>query len=228
MIAAPTQHILDLTARDLMTHPVLSIPQEMPLREAACLLLRNKCSGAPVVDKQGRCVGVLSATVFMRIASQRQDASPASPADPVNRPFASSSTGTDSGEITGPALAPGLRQIQVEESLLAGKEKIAVPSQSSSFCTDWQAMEVEKLPAEEVRRYMTADPVTVPPGASIRTLARMIRNSHMHRVIVVDGEHRPMGIVTASDIMDALADAVDYPRFDREVRPGTDLGRPLP
>jgi len=227
MMASPTQHILDLTARDLMAHPVLSLPQEMPVREAAGLLLRNQCSGAPVVDKQGRCVGILSATAFMRIASQRQDASPASPAHPVNRPLASSSTGTDSSEITRPALAPELRQIQVEESHLAEKEEVAVPSQSSSFCTDWQAVEMEKLPAEEVRRYMTADPVTVPPEASIRNLARMIRNSHMHRVIVVDGEHRPMGIVTAGDIMDALADAEDYPGFGREERPGRDPGRPL-
>ena len=63
---------------------------------------------------------------------------------------------------------------------------------------------------------MMADPVTVLPGASIRILARMIRNSHLHRVIVVDREHRPLGIVTASDIMDALADAEDYPRLGPE------------
>jgi len=78
-----------------------------------------------------------------------------------------------------------------------------------------------------VRRYMTADPVTVPPGASIRTLARMIRDSQMLRVIVVHEEYRPLGIVTASDIMDALADAEDYPGLGRKERPGTDAGRSL-
>jgi CBS domain-containing protein len=106
--------------------------------------------------------------------------------------------------------------IQIEEPLLSGKEEIATPAQSTCFYTDWQAVDVEKLPAEEVRRYMTTDPVTVLPGASIRILERMIRNSHMHRVIVVDREHRPLGIVTASDIMDALADAEDYPGLGRE------------
>jgi CBS domain-containing protein len=46
----------------------------------------------------------------------------------------------------------------------------------------------------------------------------MIRDAHMHRVIVVDREDRPLGIVTASDIMDALADAEDGSRLGREQR----------
>src|SRR5690242_5274842 len=215
MMATPTQRILDLTACDLMTHPVLTIPQEMPLREAAGLLLRNRYGGAPVVDQQGRCVGVLSSTVFMRIASQREDASPTSPPHPVNRPPPSPPTGPDGSEVTGPALPPGVGPNQIEEPLPTGKEEFAAPAQSNGFCTDWQVVDVEKLPAEEVRLYMTADPVTVLPGTSIRILARMIRDAHMHRVIVVDGEHRPMGIVTASDIMDALADAEDHSGLGR-------------
>jgi CBS domain-containing protein len=175
MMTPPTQRILDITACDLMTHPVLTIPRKMPLREAACLLLRDRHGGAPVVDEQGRCVGVLSSTDFMRIASQREDAAPT----------------------------------QIEEPH---------PAQPNGFSTDWQVVDVDKLPAEEVRRYMMADPVTVLPGASIRMLARMIRDAHMHRVIVVDGEHRPMGIVTARDIMDALADAEDCSGPGREQR----------
>ncbi len=219
MMATLTQPILNLTACDLMTHPVLTIPQEMPLREAAGLLLRNQYGGAPVVDEQGRCVGVLSSTVFMRIASQREDAStPDSAPRPVNRTSPSPSTGADGSAVTGPALPPGVWPIPIEEPPPAGKEELAALALSSSFCTDWQVVDVEKLPAEEVRLYMTADPVTVLPGASIRILARMIRDAHMHRVIVVDGEHRPMGMVTASDIMDALADAEDHSGLGREQR----------
>jgi CBS domain-containing protein len=219
MTAIPTQRILDLTACDLMTHAVLTIPQEMPLREAAGLLLRNQNAGAPVVDEQGRCVGVLSSTDFMRIASQREDAiTPTSPPYPVNRPSPSPSTGPDGREVTGPALPPGVWPIQIEEPRPAGKEKFVASAQSSSFCTDWQFVDVEKLPAEEVRHYMTADPVTVLPGTSIRILARMIVDAHMHRVIVVDGEHRPMGIVTTGDIMGALADAEDCSELGRERR----------
>jgi len=56
---------LALTAADLMSAPVLTVPQETSLREAAYLLSRSSISGAPVVDKEGRCVGVLSATDFV-------------------------------------------------------------------------------------------------------------------------------------------------------------------
>jgi CBS domain-containing protein len=56
---------LDLTAADLMTTPLRSIPQEMTLREAANLLSRSSISGAPVVDGEGRCVGVLSSRDFV-------------------------------------------------------------------------------------------------------------------------------------------------------------------
>jgi CBS domain-containing protein len=57
--------LLALTAGDLMTAPVMTIPQETPLREAARLLHRSGVSGAPVMDAEGRCVGVLSSTDFV-------------------------------------------------------------------------------------------------------------------------------------------------------------------
>jgi CBS domain-containing protein len=58
--------LLALTAGDLMTTPVLTIPQQTPLREAARLLGRADVSGAPVVNGEGRCIGVLSSHDFVR------------------------------------------------------------------------------------------------------------------------------------------------------------------
>jgi CBS domain-containing protein len=65
-----TRPLLALTAADLMSAPVRTIPQHMPLREAARLLAGEQISGAPVLDPAGRCVGVLSATDFLRRAAQ--------------------------------------------------------------------------------------------------------------------------------------------------------------
>ncbi len=56
---------LALTAADLMTTPVRTLPQTMTLREAACLLSGTNISGAPVVDDQGNCIGVLSSSDFV-------------------------------------------------------------------------------------------------------------------------------------------------------------------
>lgn len=53
--------LLQLTAEDLMSRDVMVIPQHMSLKAAAHLLAQAEVSGAPVVDEEGRCVGVLSA-----------------------------------------------------------------------------------------------------------------------------------------------------------------------
>jgi CBS domain-containing protein len=45
------------TAADVMTRDVMRIPEDMPLRDAARLLLQERIGGAPVVDSRGYCVG---------------------------------------------------------------------------------------------------------------------------------------------------------------------------
>jgi CBS domain-containing protein len=49
-----------LTAADIMTVDLVTIRPEASLREAIELLLREKISGLPVVDADGRLVGVIT------------------------------------------------------------------------------------------------------------------------------------------------------------------------
>ena len=74
-----------------------------------------------------------------------------------------------------------------------------------SVLTDWQMVEVEKLPVDSVCEYMTPDPVTAHVDASIRTLARMMIDTHVHRAIIVDDDRKPLGVVASSDILAAVA-----------------------
>ena len=67
---AAAMPFLEMIAADLMTTPVRTIPQEMSLREAAHLFLRDRISGAPVVDADGRCIGVLSSSDFVTWAGK--------------------------------------------------------------------------------------------------------------------------------------------------------------
>src|SRR5262249_25486312 len=60
-----TKPLLDLCAGDLMSPNVVMIPQEMSLQGAARLLSRSQVGGAPVVDEDGRCVGVLSSADYL-------------------------------------------------------------------------------------------------------------------------------------------------------------------
>jgi CBS domain-containing protein len=65
-----TKPLLSLNARDLMTRHLLMVPQEMSLQGAARMLSRAQVTGAPVVDEQGQCVGIVSATDFLHLAER--------------------------------------------------------------------------------------------------------------------------------------------------------------
>jgi len=145
-----------MTARELMSHEVIAVPQHMSLQGAARLLAESQISGAPVIDEEGRCVGVLSSNDFLRWARGNHHA----------------------------------EKVQCE---------------SVTVCSDWQMLDVESLPEDEVRTYMTPDPVTVGPETSVLDLARMMLDAHIHRVIVVDKERRPIGIVASTDFVAAVA-----------------------
>jgi CBS domain-containing protein len=72
-----TKPFFALTANDLMNHDVELIPREMSLRAAAHLLSQAHISGAPVVDTEGKCIGVISATDFVRWAEDQEHVVPA-------------------------------------------------------------------------------------------------------------------------------------------------------
>lgn len=58
--------LLQMTAADLMSPPSVLVPEDMSLQAAARLLSKAQVSGAPVVNADGLCVGILSATDFLR------------------------------------------------------------------------------------------------------------------------------------------------------------------
>jgi CBS domain-containing protein len=148
--------LLELTAADLMSDPVVMIPQEMSLNKAAHLLALNRISGAPVIDAEGNCVGVLSASDFVRWADR------------------------DSSSW--------LRRESARES----------------FTASWQ-VETEAVPEHPVRKYMTTDPVMVGRGTALVAIARQMLDAHIHRVIVVDENDRPVGVVSSTDVLAAVA-----------------------
>jgi CBS domain-containing protein len=204
-----TEKLMTLTAGDLMTADVVQLPEKMPLREAANLLIRNQIGGAPVVDAKGQCVGILSAVDFLRLAGKRDIlGKPVSTPLPVSCSFWVKRKTPDGREVTLCTLPPGVCPIQVKQTGPDNEEMI-VCSQPHCVLVDWQQVDLEKLPNDEVANYMTPDPVTVPADISIRALARLLIDAHIHRVIVVDERQSPTGIVTSTDVLAAVAYAED-------------------
>jgi len=62
----------ELTAEDLMSRDVTCIPSHVSLQEAARRLVEAGISGAPVVDDDGRCLGVLSQTDLARFLARHE------------------------------------------------------------------------------------------------------------------------------------------------------------
>jgi CBS domain-containing protein len=197
--------LLEMTASDLMSRDVLTLSQDMPLRDAARCLVEKQIGGAPVVDEHGCCVGVLTSIDFLRSREKRHETGASSAeALPLSCPFQAKQTGTDGEEKTLCLLPPGVCPIQMKQVDSDGNVK-TVCSQPHCVMTDWQVVPLEKLPVDPVHSFMTADPVTVPPETSIRTLARDMLDAHIHRLVVVDTDRRPIGILSSTDVLAAVA-----------------------
>jgi len=153
---ATDKRLLELTAGDLMSRDVLAITLPTSVRTAAHRLAEAGVTGAPIVDGDGRCVGVLSATDLMRFLDK-------------------------------------------------GTQAARSSFQTTCFCADWQIDELDTLPDDDVSRYMTTDVVTASPDTSIGELARAMLDAHIHRLIITDRWARPVGIVSTTDILAAVA-----------------------
>jgi CBS-domain-containing membrane protein len=149
--------ILDLTAEEIMSRDLITIPDKMSLRAAAHLLAESHVSGAPVADDTGRCVGVLSATDLVQWLDRGDQAAKRG------------------------------------------------PTASRGYCCEWEVIELGALPADAVSCHMTTNLVTARPDARIAELARWMLDAHIHRIIIVDEMGKPIGIVSSTDILAAVA-----------------------
>jgi len=200
-----------LTARDLMTREVVTIPQEMALWDAAGLLVKNQISGAPVVDGQGKCVGVLSVADFVRAVTKDAESRVGHSPSPAACSFQRTGKTQGGKQVVVCTLPPGVCPIQKKEKDGHGKEMM-VCTEPHGILADWQTVEAAEGDAKEVWRYMTTDPVMVSPGTPVRTLARCMIDARIHRVVVVDDQQRPIGVVSSTDILGVVALAVDERR----------------
>lgn len=73
--------------------------------------------------------------------------------------------------------------------------------------SEWQIVNVAESVEGLVRDRMTPGPVTARPETPINQLARMMVDAHVHRLLIVDSQNRPLGIVSTTDIVAAMARA---------------------
>jgi CBS domain-containing protein len=199
-----------LTARDVMSRELVRIPQDLSMRDAALLLFHNGISGGPVVDEGGGCVGVLATTDFVALTSRRDSLAPPEEV-PARCGFQKRQQGPDGQERVLCTLPLGTCPLQGAGESEDGSA-VVVCLQPDSVLSDWQIVELARLPDGAVCHHMTPDPVTVGPDTPIGELARLMADAHIHRLIVVDESRKPIGIVSSTDILTAVAYAGTPPR----------------
>jgi CBS-domain-containing membrane protein len=145
-----------LKVRDLMDEILVTIPQQMTLRDAACLLNRARVSSAPVTDSDGHCVGILPASAFVPLVADGQH----------------SETSADAFR--------------------------------DCAWSDWQILGEDGNRKDEVYRHMRATGQLVTPETSLQEVLRRMAEAGTHRILVVDAECRPLGIVSAADVLAVL------------------------
>ena len=63
-----------MTAKDIMTRDVVTVGPTLAVKDLAKVLLKNRISGAPVVDKKGKIIGVVSeADILAKKGKQVKD-----------------------------------------------------------------------------------------------------------------------------------------------------------
>nr|WP_202050016.1 CBS domain-containing protein [Microvirga mediterraneensis] len=141
-----------------MTTPVISVEPSTSIGEAAKLMLAHRISGLPVVERNGRLVGVVSEGDLLR----------------------RSELGT---ECRRPSWL----------EFLVGPGRIAD--------------EFVHAHGRKVEEVMSADLVTVQSDATLDDVVEAMSRRHIKRLPVIKGDSL-IGIVTRSDIMRALAQAL--------------------
>jgi CBS domain-containing protein len=161
-------HVIDqllaLRVADVMAKNVVVISANQTMGEVAQVLRDNEVSSGPVVDEAGRCVGILTASDFVKRECEMR---------------------------------------QRERAALSGDEPSCCeaggdrPYRLTSSVEDFA--EFHMSPAVQA----------IDPGASLLKAARVMCAEHIHRLLVLNEFHQPVGVISTMDIVAALVNVVD-------------------
>lgn len=198
---APTRPLLALSASDLMSPNVVTISQDSPLRTAVELFLQMQTGEAVVVNTEGRCVGMLSVSNLVRwtLGEAGEAAEHALATACPDQQKGHLLTGTDAAICM---RSEGSCPLQDLQPMTGGRHTVVCLLRGGAV-SDWQ--QLSGGPPGAVRRHMTVNVPTVGLDATLIELGRVVIDAHVHRLVVVDHQHRPVGTVSCLDVLIALA-----------------------
>ncbi len=172
---------------EIMEPDVITVPPATPVGELASLLDRAGITGAPVVDDEGKLLGIVTVRDVMRLAREVTEV-------PEAARWGLGAHLPDEG--------PGQMDLPLEGEFFA---YYVTPGGGFVDLRD----RIRQLPDSVFDGYavediMSRDPVSTPSSTKVRELARMLVDRKIHRALVVD-DGKLVGIVTATDVLRAVA-----------------------
>lgn len=171
----------ELTVRDVMQREVVTVTPEATVEELIALLRDEEISGAPVVDRDGSVVGVVSETDVLRLVLGE-----ARLEDVRSELEAAEAGGAGADQEKG-------SYFRVPEALFVrhpGALDLGLPE--------------TRVAGTAVREIMTPATFSVRPGATLGEAARFLAEAKIHRALVFE-ERRLAGLLTTFDVLRGLS-----------------------
>jgi len=172
-----------LKVREIMVTEVLTVTPDTPVRRLTRLLADEEISGAPVVNAEGRPVGVVSATDVVRLAADDTD---------IRVQATRARTETTAQDPDGEDQEMDPHGFFLPEDSPFAAERLLGQIPESEF------------DAATVADIMTPVSFTVTPDTDVSELADFLVRGRIHRAVVVDS-NKLVGIVTSGDVLRAVA-----------------------
>jgi hypothetical protein len=110
----------------------------------------------------------------------------------------------DGHEIVHCLLGEGVCPFQQTQAMSGGGTAV-VCTEPHCVPTDWQMVETEPKEARVVRDIMSTRVVAAARETSLPEMARLMLDRGVHRLVVLDSEARPIGLISANDLLQVMA-----------------------
>jgi CBS domain-containing protein len=214
-----------LLVRDVMTASPKSVTTDSSLNDVVRLLLSSVFSGLPVVDGQGRPVGLITQGDLMARAQLPLRLGLLAESDPDQREkvLAQLASRSASEVMTTPVITIGRDHPlseAVEKMLAKGVKRLPVVdadgclvgmlSRLDIFRTvmhaapDWKAFAAQKVEVKNLKQVgdiLRRDTQTVGPDTPVSEVIRVIDRDDIQRVAVVDAGGKLLGLISDRDLL---------------------------
>jgi predicted transcriptional regulator len=76
-------------------------------------------------------------------------------------------------------------------------------------CGQDEPFEIDTIAQDRVREHMSPAVQTVHESATLINAARVMCREHIHRLVIIDQDERPVGVVSSLDLVAAMIAAVE-------------------